>query len=108
MAGAAAAGELTATTLGDSLGWKPSRCAHPAKLYFHITDVDTYNAAVEEYNDHLLVVRSYRECVGKEAQEDAHKAAQAIASGVDRAYDRIRAELESARSELESAKKAVE
>ena len=73
LAGAVAAGEFTETTLGTSLGWKPSRCSKPAKLYFQLTDVGSCNAAVEGYNDYLLQVRTYRVCISEEAQTDAKK-----------------------------------
>ncbi len=107
-AGAAAAGEFSQTTLGASLGWKPTQCAKPAKRFFHVTDVDTYNAAVEEYNQYLLEARTYRSCINEEAQKDAKTAAQSISSGLDRTSDQIRQELDSARSELESAKRLLQ
>lgn len=106
-AAAVAAGELGETTLGASLSWKPTQCSKPAKLFFNVTDIDSYNSAVEEYNDYLLQVRAYRVCISEEAESDARKAAQAIAGGVDQVYDEIRSELESARSELEAAKQSL-
>jgi hypothetical protein len=108
LAGAVGAGELTEATFDTSPGWKSTRCSKPTKLFFHVTDIDSYNEAVEEYNDYLLQVRTYRVCIGDEAQTDARTAAQSIANGLDRLYDQIRAELESARSELESAKESLQ
>lgn len=106
--GAVAAGEFSQTTLGASLGWKPTQCPKLRKLFFHVTDVDSYNAAVEEYNQYLLEVRTYRSCINEEAQKDAKTAAQSISSGLDQANDQIRQELDSARSELESAKRLLQ
>lgn len=107
-AGTVAAGEFSQTTLGASLGWTPTQCSKPRKLFFHVTDVDSYNAAVEEYNQYLLEVRTYRFCINEEAQEDANTAAQSISSGLGQANDEIKKELDSARSELESAKRLLQ
>lgn len=105
---AASAGEFSATEIGSSLAWESTKCSKPPKLFFHITDVDTYNAAVEEYNRYLVDVRTYRSCVADEAQSDAQTAAQSISSGVDEAYEQIRMEIDSAKSELESARRTLQ
>ena len=106
-AGAALAGEFSVRTLGASLSWKPTQCAMPPRVFFHVTDIDSYNAAVEEYNQYLLSVRTYRSCINEEAQKDAETAARSISSGLDQANEQINQGLNSARSELESAKRLL-
>lgn len=103
----AQAGEFNVSVVGATLEWKPTRCSKPSKPVFHVTDVDSYNAAVKEYNQYLLQVRTYRSCVNEEAQQDAKTAAQAISNGLDQANDGIQRELESAMSKLESAKRSL-
>lgn len=100
--------ELSDTTLGTSLEWKPTRCAKPAEPSFHVTDIDSYNSAVDKFNDHPLQVRIYRACVNEGAPTDAEMDAQSIGSGVDGVYDQIRVELESARSEPKSARESLQ
>ncbi len=107
-AAAASAGEFNSKAVDSSLQWKPTRCSKPAKLFFHVTDVDSYNSAVEEYNQYLLKVRTYRECINNEAQADAQTAAQSITSGLGRASGELRREVDTARSELDSAKRSVQ
>ena len=104
---AASAGEFNAKTVNSSLEWQPTGCSKPAKLFFNVTDVDSYNAAVEEYNQYLLKVRTYRECINEEAQADAQTAAQSITSGLGRASGNLRREVDTARSELDSAKRSL-
>lgn len=107
-AAAAPAGEFNTRAVDPSLTWKPTRCSKPAKLFFHVTDVDSYNSAVEEYNQYLLKVRSYRDCINEEAQADAQTAAQSISTGLGRASGDLRREIDTARSELESAKRSLQ
>ncbi len=107
-AAAALAGEFNTITLDSSLEWKPTRCSKPAKLFIHVTDVDSYNSAVEEYNQYLLKVRTYRECINDEAQADAQTAAQSISGGLGRASGDLRREVDTARAELESAKRLLQ
>lgn len=104
----AAAGEFSVRTIDASLDWKPTQCSKPGKLFFHVTDVDSYNAAVEEYNQYLFEVRKYRECINEEAQVDAKTAAQSISTGLNRANGDLRQEIDAARSDLESAKRLLQ
>ncbi len=106
-AAAAFAGEFNAKAVDLSLEWKPTGCSMPAKLFFNVTDIDSYNAAVEEYNQYLLKVRTYRECINEEAQADAQTAAQSITSGLGRASGELRREVDTTRSELDAAKQSL-
>ena len=105
---AADAGELGGTTVGSLLTWKPTACQKPPKLFFNISDVDSYNAAVEEYNHHLLLVRTYRSCIAQEAQRDAETTSNAISTGLDQANEQLRLDLDAARADLESAKRLLQ
>ncbi|MDX1528647.1 MAG: hypothetical protein R3337_08460 [Gammaproteobacteria bacterium] len=107
-AATAPAGEFNSKAVDSSLEWKPTGCSKPARLFFNITDVDSYNAAVEEYNEYLLKVRTYRECINEEAQADAQTAAQSITNGLDRTSGELRREIDTARSELDSAKRLLQ
>lgn len=107
-AATAAAGEFADKTVDPSLSWKPTECSNPRKLFFHIYDIDSYNAAVEEYNHYIYEMRTYRSCINDEAQSDAKAATKAIASGLERANDQTRIDLDAARSELETAKKLLQ
>lgn len=107
-AGAAVAGEFSVKAISPSLIWTPSDCPMPRKRHFHVEDVNSYNAAVEEYNNYLHQVRTYRSCINDEAQKDAEAAAAAIAKGLEQANDKARRELDSARSGLESAKRLLQ
>lgn len=108
IAAEAPAGEFNTRAVDSSLQWKPIRCSKPAKLFFRVIDVDSYNAAVEEYNQYLLKVRAYRDCINEEAQADAQTAAQSISSGLGRASGDLRREIDSARSELEAGKRSLQ
>ena len=107
-AAAAPAGEFNASAVNSSLEWKPTGCSKPAELSLNVTDVNSYNAAVDEYNQYLLEVRAYRECINEEAQADAETTAQSISSGLDRASADLAREVDTARSELETAKGSLQ
>lgn len=94
--------------LSPSLTWKPTECLKPRKLFFHIYDIDSYNAAVEEYNHYINEVRTYRSCMNDEAQRDAEAATNAIASGLEQVNSQTRIDLDSARSKLEAAKRLLQ
>ncbi len=105
---AAQAGEFGATSIGPSLAWQPTECQKPSKPPLRANDVDAYNAAVNDYNNYLLRMRSYRACINDEAQRDAAAAAAAINAGLEAANRRINVELDSAKSELEAAKRSLQ
>lgn len=108
VAGAAAAGEFSSTSITESLSWSPSDCPEPVKPDYAVDSVETYNAAVDAYNAYLKNMRTYRECMIEEAQKDANESSAAISSGVNQVNENIGLELESMRSELETAKESLQ
>src|SRR5215469_5666539 len=50
--------------------WKSKSCLKPDPPSVFVTDVDSYNLAVSEFNSYLDEVRSYEDCIIAEAKRD--------------------------------------
>ncbi len=94
------AGTFGTQDVDSSVDWK-HKCSKPHKPSFTVSDVDSYNSAVEDFNAYVLEIESYINCVNREANSDAQDLANAVQKGSQRAVDDVSSDLESAKSDLE-------
>ena len=89
------------STFSTSLEWKPTGCYEPSPPYFYVSDVDSYNRAVEEFNFYLSEVNSYIDCVIRDAKADLKKLPDIVRDGITKARSKVMMDVDSARSQLE-------
>ncbi len=98
-------GEADAGMLGYGLtDWEPSYCSKPYPPSFYVVDIDSYNMAVDEFNSYVRRAREYLRCVRDEAEEDLRQAKRAIEDGLADLESEIVAEVDAARSRLQTSR----
>lgn len=50
--------------------WKSSNCQEPSAPSFYVTDTQSYNNAVDKYNDYVTQVDDFLMCMEREANQD--------------------------------------
>lgn len=100
------AGSIEMSSIGPFSSWE-SDCSKPYAPSFFVTDTDSYNYAVDEFNSYLTDVEYYIQCVQNEASDDARALANAIEKGTQNAIDEVSSELDMARSNLQMSKSSL-
>ena len=93
------AGSLGYRSVSAYMDWEPD-CSKPSQPSFFVTDVDSYNYAVSQFNGYLSEVQLYIGCIGNEAEHDADTMARAIQNGLEEKRTEIVSELDDAKSDL--------
>lgn len=106
MPSSAISGSLGMTTIGFMNTWEPD-CYKPNEPYMFITDVDSFNMAVDEFNSYLSQVEQYMLCVETEAETDKRAMIKAVDQGMLEATEGILMEVQSARSTLEASRSTL-
>ena len=101
------AGNLGFETEDSYLEWIPD-CSKPYAPSFDVSDVDSYNCAVSEFNAYLLEVESYINCVKREANSDAQGLLKSVKKRAEEAIVEISSELNSVKSDLKMEKIFIE
>jgi hypothetical protein len=96
----ATAGSLGYSPINPYMDWEPD-CYKPTPPSFYVSDIDSFNWAVQEYNSYLSEVETYIACIQSEAEADISASSQAISNGYDEKRSQILNELDSANSDLE-------
>jgi len=104
ISGQSNAGGFGLCSINAFMDWEPTGCTKPFPPSYYVYDADSYNAAVNEYNNYLHQVRGYVSCIETEAENDAKIVAQAIANELDEANQIAISDLQNARANLEAAK----
>jgi len=103
----ARAGELEGGFSGCDLSgitaceWKPSNCHKPFPPSSFVADRNSFNMAVEEFNNYVEQVNWYKQCMINEAKSDVSKVPDIIVQSVQNASRKVDNELQNARSNLE-------
>ena len=95
-----AAGSIENKQIRRYMDWEPD-CYKPSPPAYYVSDIESYNWAVSEFNSYLFEVESYISCIQREAEEDIKILSQVISNGIEENRSEILIELDSARSELE-------
>ncbi|MEZ6852117.1 hypothetical protein [Halodesulfovibrio aestuarii] len=97
------AGSIGYTTVSPYMDWT-SDCSKPYEPSFIISDVSSYNYAVDEFNSYVSEVENYIQCIKSEAQSDSKTIIQAIENAAKSEIDEAINAVESAQSSLEMQK----
>lgn len=100
----AMAGTYGMTTVAPYVSWEPSGCFKPVPPGFHVIDVESYNRAVDDYNEYLSATKTYMLCVQQEGKEDAESIVKSITQGISAAQDEALRELDALERELEDSR----
>jgi hypothetical protein len=85
--------------------WKPKGCYEPRKPSFFVSDVRSYNDAVDEYNEYLSRVRAYKSCVIADGKADIESRFQdVVIKGATKAIEEIDRDAVRVKSDLESSR----
>ena len=95
-----AAGSIGYTSISSYMDWEPD-CYKPSTPSFYVSDRDSFNWAVDEYNNYVSEVERYINCIKGEAEDDISALSQAVSNGFDDKRSEILSELDSAKSDLE-------
>lgn len=94
------AGTFGYQSVGSYVDWAPG-CSKPSEPSFYISDRDSFNVAVDEFNAYIWEAESYIECIKREAESDAQNLHNAVESGAREAISNISSEVDAVRSSLE-------
>ena len=100
LAGQVAAGSIGYKQIRRYMDWEPD-CYKPSSPSFFVSDIDSFNWAVNEYNSYLSEVENYINCIKGEAEADIKTLSRAVSSGFDEKRSQILSELDSAKSDLD-------
>jgi len=96
-------GDCQLSSFASYCEWEPSDCTKPPPPSFFVTDAESYNEAVEEFNSYLANVQAYERCVTDEAEQDIKtNAPSMIADGAKKQIDDASQEVQRTRNDLES------
>ncbi|MDD3313402.1 hypothetical protein [Pseudodesulfovibrio sp.] len=101
---AAAGGTYGMTTVAPYASWEPSDCFKPSPPVFFVSDLESYNRAVDEYNEYLSRIKTFMLCVQEDGKADAESIVKSITQGVSNAQDEALRELNVLKMELESSR----
>jgi len=103
-------------SFGGSLGygnlspyseWEPD-CYKPDPPSISVYDRYSFNSAVDEFNNFVSEASDYLSCIENEAEADISTARRAISNGFDEKQSEIIDEVESVKSELQSARYLID
>ena len=95
------AGALDRPEVTDYRVWDSTRCYKPRAPNVQVTDAQTFNLAVEGFNQYLLHMRRYLECAEQEANEDYASLKRALEQGLALVRNGSLQELQAARETIE-------
>ena len=95
------AGALDRPEITDYRVWDSTRCYKPRAPNVQVTDAQTFNLAVEGFNQYLLHMRRYLECAEQEANEDYASLKRALEQGLALVRNGSLQELQGARETIE-------
>jgi hypothetical protein len=99
--GPSISGSLGYFSLSYYMDWEPD-CYAPTSPTFYVYDVQSFNAAVDEFNAYVSDVEYYLDCLQSDAENDLELTKTAIIEGYQDHRASILRELEDASSQLES------
>ena len=88
-------------SFGSGIEWESTDCYKPYRPSFFIIDIDSFNRAVDEFNDYVINVQRYIDCLVSEANQDLRQLPNIISEGVESAESEVLSEVEAVRSDLE-------
>ncbi len=103
---------LSASAIGGSIGyqnihtymdWEPD-CYKPSPPTFFVSDIHSYNMAVDEYNSFVSELQTYLSCIQSEGESDLKTLAVSISNSIDEKRSEAMSELQSAKSDLSMQK----
>jgi hypothetical protein len=95
-------GELSQREVRRSTEWEPSDCDKPNEPNFYVSDVESFNQAVERYNSYATDAETYVRCINSEASDDFRTLKGVFEDSVSNLISQSRNELDSVKSRLES------
>ena len=98
------AGSIGFTQINYFMTWEPD-CTEPSAPFISFTnDVDSYNRAVDRFNDYVTDVDSYLSCVQSEADQDIRMLSNAVVRSAEKKQTDVISDLNRARSSLQRQK----
>jgi hypothetical protein len=94
-------GELSRRDIRRSTEWEPSGCSKPSEPNFYVSDVDSFNQAVGDYNNYATEVETYIQCIDSEASDDFRTLKQVLEDSLSNQVSQSRNALDSVKSSLE-------
>jgi hypothetical protein len=82
--------------------WKAKDCFKPSPIYLTAWDRDSYNRAVDEYNDYIRRVDTYKTCLVDEGKRDMESFPDIVIKGVTAEADDVDQEAQRARATIEA------
>lgn len=93
-------GSIGFTQISPFMDWEPD-CNLPYQPSFYVSDADSFNYAVEEFNIYVTEVENYVRCLRTEGETDLELLADAIAETIQQKRRHAVNSLDTARSDLE-------
>jgi hypothetical protein len=94
------AGSIGSKTIKSHMDWEPD-CFKPSAPVFFVTDVTSYNWAVDEFNSYVASVEMYLSCLQEEADSDLKILSKALANGLQEKTSQVVEEVNDARTGLD-------
>ena len=89
---------------GTGIEWESTDCHKPYQPSFFVIDTNSFNRAVDEFNDYVGNVQRYIDCLVSEANQDLRQLPNIISEGVESAESEVLSEVEAVRSDLETSR----
>lgn len=96
------AGDYGLSSVSAFSDWEPTDCFKPYPPSFYISDTNSYNIAVDEYNNYIAEVENYLLCIQNEGQRDMQTMLESVKEGVKSAENDILNEVRRVKNDLES------
>lgn len=93
------AGDYGLSSIDNFTEWH-SDCYKPSPPSFFVSDIDSYNMAVDDFNRYVSEVKSYLECIRSEGDSDSEMLLKAVHDGVTNEENEIIDEVRDAKREL--------
>jgi hypothetical protein len=94
-------GELSGRDIRRSAEWEPTNCNKPSEPRFYVSDVDSFNQAVDEFNSYAGDVQAYMKCIDSEASDDFSTLKRVLEDSLSNQISKSKSDLEAAKSSLE-------
>lgn len=97
------AGSYGMASVNSFTDWE-TECYKPSRPYFYVSDVESYNMAVQQFNSYVGEVEDYLQCIQREGDDDARTLLRAVEEGISNESTKALNELDQTKSELLSHK----
>jgi hypothetical protein len=97
----AQSGELCSRNIRMSTEWEPSGCSKPSEPNYYVSDLDSFNRVVDDYNLYVRNTEAYIQCIDADAADDFDMLKKILEESLSSNVAKIKNEMDSVKSSLE-------